>query len=376
MVKSNRVWVRQQSWLAVVLLFSSLFATAETTYLQRLVAEVEQQPDLQLAVQNRIHFNTNVSSFTTAREFYGKLGFTTLSGFPDTNTLAMAQAIGISTPTSYDGAQGGEAGGYLLHGELIGLGFNKGVIDLIEFTIPRNDAAPYPSTNRLGLSRAVIYSRNLDWDYANMTSQGITFLSAPTQTQQGTRFAIFKDPDGTFYELREQPGETDAEALSQFESLGAVVINVSDLQRSASWYRMLGFEISGVFTQADYAGATGALGFSEPVQFAGIELTHKVDGSTLELVEWAYPRDLTPPYPVPINHIGIHRMAFTTTDMDGDVAKLRAAGVRFISDVTPCCSGPDSWGGIVAFYDPDGTIMELADNPMMTVMSWIMRLFN
>ena len=51
----------------------------------------------------RVHFNTNVSDFELSRDFYGKLGFETVSGFPDTNTVAMARAIGVETPTSYDG---------------------------------------------------------------------------------------------------------------------------------------------------------------------------------------------------------------------------------------------------------------------------------
>ena len=113
--------------------------------------------DVQLNVQSWVHFNTNVSNFESSREFYGKLGFETLTGFPDTNTLEMAQAIGITTPTEYDGSRGDHAGGYLLHGELIAPGgFLSGVIDLIEFSIPRNEEAPYPSLNRLGMVRAVL----------------------------------------------------------------------------------------------------------------------------------------------------------------------------------------------------------------------------
>ena len=42
--------------------------------------------------------------------------------FPMQIPQAMARAIGIDTPTDYDGAHGGEPGGYLLHGELIGTG--------------------------------------------------------------------------------------------------------------------------------------------------------------------------------------------------------------------------------------------------------------
>ena len=65
-------------------------------------------------------------------------------------------------------------------------------------------------------------------------------------------------------------------------------------------------------------------------------------------------------------------MAFSTSDIEGDVALLEQHGIEMISPITPCCSGPDSWGGIVAFADPDGTVMELVEQPMMTVMSWFM----
>ena len=63
-------------------------------------------------------------------------------------------------------------------------------------------------------------------------------------------------------------------------------------------------------------------------------------------------------------------MAFSTSDIESDVALLQSQGVEMISPITPCCSGEDSWGGIVAFYDPDGVIMELVEQPMMTLMSW------
>lgn len=66
---------------------------------------VKQVADIQLHVLSRVHFNTNVADFAAARAFYGKLGFETLTGFPDTNTQAMARAIGVVTPTSYDGSQ-------------------------------------------------------------------------------------------------------------------------------------------------------------------------------------------------------------------------------------------------------------------------------
>ncbi len=334
----------------------------------------EAQPELH--VLSRVHFNTNVSNFAAARAFYGKLGFETVSGFPDTNTLEMAQAIGIDTPTTYDGSQGDAAGGYLLHGELIGLGFTGGVIDLIEFTIPRNDTPPYARLNRLGMSHAEMLTTNIDADYAYMREIGVEFLSAPVTRANGTRFAMFKDPDGTFYELQEIDGDVEATDTTHIQRLGAVNVNVSSYEQSAAWYGLLGYELTETIAGTESIAVARAMGFDAPFQVRGGRFTHREDGSQLQIVQWLTPYDDTPPYPIPINHLGIHRMAFATSDIEADVAALQAQGVVLISPITPCCSGPDSWGGIVAFYDPDGTIMELVEQPLMTFMSWLMSWFN
>ena len=111
------------------------------------------------------------------------------------------------------------------------------------------------------------------------------------------------------------------------------------------------------------------MGFEQPIHIAGALLTHAVDGSTMELVQWISPHDPERAYPIPVNHLGIHRTALATTDIAADVATLKAQGVAFVSPITPCCSGPDSSGSIVAFYDPDGTIVELVEQPLM---SWLM----
>ena len=318
----------------------------------------------------RVHFNTNVSDFERSRAFYRQLGFETISGFPDANTLAMAQAIGVRTPMQYDGTHGGEAGGYLLHGELVGLGFTGGVIDLIEFTIPRNDAPPYPKLNRIGMTHAEMLTTNIDADYLYMTGLGVEFLSEPVEAADGSRFAMFKDFDGVFYKLREISGEVGESETTRIERLGAVTINVTDYDTSSAWYALLGFEHVSDLASSESAEVAYAMGFDEPVEIRGGRFRHVADGSEIELIQWLEPFDPTPPYAVPINHIGIHRMAFSTSDIESDVALLQAQGVEMISPITPCCSGDDSWGGIVAFYDPDGVIMELVEQPVMTLMSW------
>jgi catechol 2,3-dioxygenase-like lactoylglutathione lyase family enzyme len=340
---------------------------------------VKQAADVELHVQSRVHFNTNVSDFFAAREFYTNLGMETLSGFPDTNTQAMARAIGIKTPTDYDGSKGDEAGGYLLHGELVGFGFTGGLIDLIEFTIPRNEEPPYPRLNHLGMARAAMHTTNMAADYEYMTKAGVEFISAPTTRSDGTTFAIFRDLDGTHYELIEIEEEEEDTETTHIVSLGQVNINVSDFERSRAWYQMLGFEVSRELPGTDSVEVANAMGFDEPFEIKGAIVTQQVDDSTLELVQWISPHNPERAYPVPINHYGIHRMAFSTTDIDADVAALKAQGVEFVSEVTPCCSGPDSWGGIVAFYDPDGVVVELVEQPFMAqllaVVAWFRDLF-
>ena len=363
----------------------NLASISDRVFNYSLEVRIKQRAEVQLHVQSRVHFNTNVSDFAAAREFYGKLGFKTLSGFPDTNTQAMAQAIGIKTPTDYDGALGDEAGGYLLHGELIGVGgFSGGLIDLIEFTIPRNDTPPYPNLNRLGMAKAIMHTRSLERDYALMRKQGVEFISPPAIRSNGSRFAIFKDLDGTFYELLQLPGKQDVsgaddEAEIQIVGLGQVAINVSDFERSSAWYEMLGFNAAIPKISHESLAVGRALGFDQAISVTHGLITHPQDDSTLEILQWRDPFDATPAYPLPVNHLGIHRMAFATSDIEADVAALKAQGVVFVSDITPCCSGDDSPGSIVAFYDPDGVIVELVEQPfmteMMSILGWIRSTF-
>ena len=342
---------------------------------------VKQRANIALNVQARVHFNTNVSNFAEAREFYGKLGFVTVSGFPDTNTQAMARAIGVATPTAYDGSKGDHAGGYLLHGELIGAGgFWGGVIDLIEFTIPRNLEAPYAQVNHLGMARAAMHTTNITADYKYMQSIGVEFLSAPTQRADGTQFAIFKDLDGTFYELLEVDGDDTETDTTHITRLGHVNINVSDLERSNAWYQMFGYEVTETLPPTETAEVAKAMGFEQPFIIKGNRVTHEVDGSVLELVQWLAPFDPERAYPPPVNHLGIHRTAYSTTDIEGDVAALKAQGVEFLSPITPCCSGDDSSSSIIAFYDPDGTVVELVQQPyifhlLFKVITWFGKTF-
>jgi catechol 2,3-dioxygenase-like lactoylglutathione lyase family enzyme len=357
---------------------NSISVTVDAASDASVTVRIKQMADVELHVGSRIHFNTNVSDFVAAREFYGNLGFGTLSGFPDTNTEAMARAIGIETPTSYDGSKGDWAGGYLLHGELIGMGgFSGGLIDLIEFTIPRNEEAPYAQVNHLGMAKAAMNTTDIAADYETMKNLGVEFIAAPTARADGTLFAIFSDLDGTFYELVEVADEESDNLKTNITKLSALTINVSDFERSRAWYQLMGYDVDSEMAATDSIEVANAMGFEEVFEIEGAILKHNNDESIIELVQWKTPYNPERAYSIPVNHYGIHRTAFTSSDIEADVATLKAQGVEFVSPITPCCSGPDASGSIVAFYDPDGTIVELAGTPafmgnLIRVIMWMM----
>lgn len=307
-----------------------------------LSVRVKQLEDVSLNIVSRIHFQVNASNFATSQAFYQNFGFLYWIPFPPTNTLEVAQAVGVDHP-------------YLIHVE-VGLMvtstdgglFGAPAIDLIEWFDPARSEPPYAQLNHLGLASVAFKSADLDTDMANLEAAGVTFLTQPAAT--GTRFAIFQDPDGVYYQLVETgtgPG------------VAHVNVNVSDFDRSKEFYKMLGYTGSQGPAEIGTPEVADLLGATEPLDIQGELVQHAVDGSVIELVEWKNPRDSERAYPPPINHLGINRMAYFTLDLAGDVAKLKAQGVQFLSEIAPCCSGPASTSGIVAFYDPDGAFVEL-----------------
>jgi catechol 2,3-dioxygenase-like lactoylglutathione lyase family enzyme len=139
-----------------------------------------------------------------------------------------------------------------------------------------------------------------------------------------------------------------------------VNINVSDIERSVEFYRLLGFELMHVL--ADEAtddvrqlmhfggrttrGAVMSLG-DDPLTSTKIELLEPVDPP-------AEPQGV-----LPENRVGFSRLALRTKDLIPFYEKLKAAGVEFLSEPIEI----DVVGArrYVLFRDPDGTLLELIE---------------
>lgn len=148
-----------------------------------------------------------------------------------------------------------------------------------------------------------------------------------------------------------------------------VNINCSDFDRSRAFYERLGFQVVMKVApngEGDVAAAVGLPRYT----VHGALMAHK-DGTTLDLLEWQEPRDVRAPYDN-LHRPGIARIALTTSDLDADVAALKASGVHFLSERPGAV--PDPFGGttrFICFTDPDGTVLELVQ--MGTVMGWLQR---
>jgi catechol 2,3-dioxygenase-like lactoylglutathione lyase family enzyme len=302
----------------------------------------------------RIHFATHTPDFDRARAFYRMLGWTGgVSGFPLTNTHAMARALGMFELCQYE----------LVKGEVIALPGSLGPasIDLLQFKTPFDGRPPYARPNHLGAAYAALLTTNLASDVEFMKSRGVRFLSEPHGVP-GNRFVFFRDPDGVLYRLEETaPPHGDGAARMHLVAMPYVAINVRDLAATLAFYGQFGYTDVREFEQAGTLAEARAFGLDRPFRVVGADVAlGRGDRHVLRLTQWLEPFDPEPAHPAPINRIGIQRIALLVGDVDRAVAILKKKGVPFLSEVAPCCSGTGAdESGIVHAIDPNGVYLEL-----------------
>ncbi len=321
-------------------------------------SQIEYESDEDIGLVARIHFATQTPDFDRAWAFYQMLGYSTgRSGFPLTNTHAMARALGMFDLCQYE----------MVKGAVIDIpgSLNTVNIDLLQFKTPFNDDPPYELPNHLGMAYAGMLSTDLDADYAFLTSKGVDFLSAPYGVP-GERFAFFRDVDGVLYKLMEdaahqRPASADA-TTAHIIAMPYIGINVSNLETSLDFYRRFGYtSVTPIPQRQSTLEEAQAWGLDSPFEYKGADIAiTRGDQHTLRLLQWTTPFNSEPPYPAPINHIGIHRIAVAVADMDRAVTILKSQGVEFLSEIAPCCSGTGADEmAIVHAIDPDGIFVEL-----------------
>lgn len=138
-----------------------------------------------------------------------------------------------------------------------------------------------------------------------------------------------------------------------------VNINCSDFDRSLAFYQRLGFRLLAMVPETNTAEVAAAVGMP-PYRVRGGILALPGESTLVDLLQWIEPADPEPPYPH-LYHLGLARLALRTTDLDADMAELRANGVELLSEPATVVWPGQPTSRIVCCHDPDGTVIELVE---------------
>ncbi|MDA1074193.1 MAG: VOC family protein [Proteobacteria bacterium] len=309
---------------------------------------VTQVTQADLGLERQGYFGLNTTDIERQRAFYNTLGFIgeIYPAGPETSTT-FAQSLGFPED-------------YLIHVSLHSLKNppTPPFVDTVQF---RGDSyreePPYSNLNHIGMAYATYSTTDLDGDFAYLQSKGVDFVSAPTIAPNGERFVFLKEQDGAFLKLIET---AEGDAPTPGPNLVRLVntnMNVADLERSREFYRLLGFTESAPASQAGSGEFAAAHGFDGLIEFEGVDISlgEGTDGATLQLRQWKHPYDDAPPYPPPVNHLGIDRINFYVKDLTAAVKTMNELGFEQLG---PIGGRPEF--GIVFFFDPDGIKVQLA----------------
>ncbi len=304
------------------------------------------QADLGLLRQG--YFGLNTSDMERQRAFYKTLGFIgeIYPAGPETSTT-FAQSLGFED-------------NYLIYVSLHSLE-NPPTMPFVDTVQFRGDSyreePPYAKLNHIGMAYATYSTSDLDGAYAFLQSKDVEFISPPTTAPNGERFAFFKDQDGAFLKLVEVIDGKEKPAGANLGRLVNTNMNVTDLERSREFYRLLGFTESTPASQAGAGEFAAAHGFDGDIAFEGVDVSlgEGTDGATLQLRQWQNPYDDAPPYAPPVNHLGIDRINFYVQDLTAAVKTMNDLGFEQLG---PIGGSPEI--GIVFFFDPDGIKVQIA----------------
>ena len=314
----------------------------------QLSVRVTQVTQANLGLLRQGYFGLNTTDMERQRAFYETLGFKgeIYPAGPETSTT-FARSLGF-------------ADDYLIYVALTSLENppEPPFVDTVQF---RGDSyreePPYANLNHVGMAYATYSTTDLDGDFAYLQSKGVEFVSAPATAPNGERFVFMKDQDGAFLKLIQNSEGGPSDAHPNLLKLVNTNMNVTDLERSREFYRLLGFTESAPASQSGAGEFAAAHGFDGTIEFEGqdISLGDGTDGATLQLRQWKTPYDNAPPYPPPVNHLGIDRINFYVENLTAAVKTMNELGFEQLG---PIGGSPEI--GIVFFFDPDGIKVQLA----------------
>ena len=141
------------------------------------------------------------------------------------------------------------------------------------------------------------------------------------------------------------------------KNIDHINIVVSDLQEAKKFFLDLGFEevTSSYLSGEELSHVTG---LPNEAEFVGLSLPGS--HTNIELIQYFSPIGGKDPELSSANQLGFRHMAFAVDDIEAEVKRLKANGVRFQSDIQVWRKTGKK---LVYCYGPDGIILEFAQYP-------------
>jgi catechol 2,3-dioxygenase-like lactoylglutathione lyase family enzyme len=135
-----------------------------------------------------------------------------------------------------------------------------------------------------------------------------------------------------------------------------VTIVVRDVEAAKRFFALLGFTqiksvvISGKIME-DYMGVAGI-----EAEHVTLALENVSPRTEVQLLRYHHPDAIADPSIAKLNKLGFNHICFAVDDLDGEVGKLKAAGVRLRNEVMQFHSRK-----LVFVYGPEDITVELAE---------------
>ncbi len=134
-----------------------------------------------------------------------------------------------------------------------------------------------------------------------------------------------------------------------------VTFVVRDMEEAVRFFGLLGFQVD-----IDVTIAGGVI--AQYMGIEGIEARHVTlvlaDSTVrqeIQLVKYHHPDPIPDPHINDLNKLGYNHVCFAVDDIEAEVARLKAHGVKFRNDIMDFHSRK-----LIYFYGPEGVTLELA----------------
>jgi catechol 2,3-dioxygenase-like lactoylglutathione lyase family enzyme len=226
-------------------------------------------------------------------------------------------------------------------------GRRASAFELVQWVTPATVGSVYSEPWNCGIQSAAYTSADLDATAAAAVALGGTLV------RRSPDWLLLRDPEGVAIEVFPADGPSEAKYLR---------VVCSDLERTAAWWKQLGFT-EGDLVLGDGNAIWAGSGDRRVTAESSLVATDDPTFGIL-LTTWSGPLPIGPTYGLPF-HQGLYRMAMAVDDVEAAFTALDGAGVARQSPYTFQLPGTKLTDGLrmMFVHDPDGILIELVDRP-------------